>query len=299
MQFFGDHQRRSASSKGIEDGFTRLGARPDDSAEQLFGHLAPVPAGPFLERPAHARDVPDILVGGEACRRILRAENPRVVRKPPLGMCTRIGIDELPCRRNPNGIRVEREEPGVFDEVEQMRVTAAEFLFAVHAERVIPDHPTAAEQPQFTLEEQLQFGGEVIANRQPERAGRFKRVYQRLAPLPGPGEVLVRRQTIFVHVVGVADIEWWIRKGQINRPRSNGGHPGDAVGVIEFIQLRRSPFPVAHGAQINLSAMAASTSPRPSDSGGIFPLGNGGSGRPRFLGRAGRNSKKRPPPSGD
>src|SRR5438132_515293 len=53
-QFLGNDQRRAAASKRIQYHFPRVGRNADDAAQQLFGHLAAVPAGPLLEGAAHA-----------------------------------------------------------------------------------------------------------------------------------------------------------------------------------------------------------------------------------------------------
>ncbi len=56
----------------------------------------------------------------------------------------------------------------VFHKVKQVRVRAGELVRAVHAKRVIPNHPTAAVKAS-ALSLQLELGGILVANRQPER----------------------------------------------------------------------------------------------------------------------------------
>src|SRR5947209_4780766 len=46
----GDGQGRAAAGERVEHEVSGAGAGPDDPAEELFGHLAAVPAGPLLER---------------------------------------------------------------------------------------------------------------------------------------------------------------------------------------------------------------------------------------------------------
>src|SRR5438105_15472536 len=127
--------------------------------------------------------MPDAFFGGKTFRRVLRAEDPRVIGQAPLRVRARVCVDELACRRHANAIAIECEILGVFDEVEQVCVAATELPFAVYAERVIPDHPAPAVESQLALEDHLQLGGEVVADSEPEGAGRLERVDQRLAPL--------------------------------------------------------------------------------------------------------------------
>src|SRR5689334_12779465 len=111
-----------------------------------------MPTRALFEGSADPREVPDVFFRREAASRVLRAKNPRVVRQPTAGVGARVGVDELPRRRHADGLAVEGEFLRILNEVEQMCVTAGEFIFAVDPERVIPDDPTATEQSQFTLE---------------------------------------------------------------------------------------------------------------------------------------------------
>src|SRR5580658_2474111 len=102
--------------------------------------------------------MPDIFVILEALWRILRAQYPCVIRQATAGGGALVGIDELARRGNEDGVAVEGEIAGILDEMKEMGVAAAEFRFAIHAEGVIPDDPTAADQIEFALENELEFG---------------------------------------------------------------------------------------------------------------------------------------------
>ena len=64
----------------------------------------------------------------------------------PVGVRPAVAVDQLPGRGHADRLGVERELLRVLDEVEQVGVRAAELVLAVHAERVVPDDPTAAGQ---------------------------------------------------------------------------------------------------------------------------------------------------------
>src|SRR5579871_4795919 len=128
-----------------------------------------MPAGTLLEGAAHAREVPDVFFGRETPSQILRAENPCVVGKPAAFFGPRVGVDKLPRRWNLDGVGIERERLQVLDEMKQVRVATTELFRAVDAESVVPDHPAAAAKAQV-LKRDLQFGREIIADRQPERS---------------------------------------------------------------------------------------------------------------------------------
>ena len=174
--------------------------------------------GPVLERAAHPWFVPHVFVHLKSFRQILGPENPSVVGQAALCVGPRIAVDQLPGRWNANRIDVEREFLWILHEMEKMRMAAAEFLLAVHAEGVVPDHPTAADQAQFALEDQLQFRCKIIPNRQPEGAGGLQSAHQSPTPFPGPIQVMLGLQAILVNVVFVTNIKRRIREGEVNAP---------------------------------------------------------------------------------
>ena len=57
-----DGQCRRTAGERIENGVPFIRAELDDAAEELFGHLAAVPAGAFLEGAADAGEVPGVFV---------------------------------------------------------------------------------------------------------------------------------------------------------------------------------------------------------------------------------------------
>ena len=89
--------RRPASCRCRQTGPARLrpvAAGSDDPTQQLFGHLATVKPGPFLERSRHSREIPRILA---------TAENPRAGPADAGSTCRRAdGPSDWPaCRRRP------------------------------------------------------------------------------------------------------------------------------------------------------------------------------------------------------
>ena len=194
---------------------------------------------PLLERPAHPRKIPHVLLRLKCRRRILWPQNPRVVRQPPRRVRPRIGIHQLPRRRHPDRIRIERERLRILDEMKNVRVAARKLRLAVHAERVVPDHPAPAAQPQLPLKEHLQLRRKIIPDRQPERPRRLERRHQRRPPLLRPLQILIRRHPVFIHVIVIPNIERRIRKRQVDRPRRQLPHPLDAIPVIQTIKIER------------------------------------------------------------
>ena len=97
-----------------------------------------------------------------------------------------------------------------------MGVAAAEFLGAVDAERVIPDHPAPAGEVELFLKEQLQLGGIRVAYRQPKRARRFQDTNDLAAPAFRPSQVLLGVVPVFVDVVIVPDVERGVSEDEIH-----------------------------------------------------------------------------------
>ena len=139
--------------KGVEDELAGVRAGADDAAEELLGHLAAVEAGALLEGAGDAGEVPDVLVGAEAVDDVLRADEPGIVREPAGRIRAGVAVDELAGRGDADLVVVERAVLRVLDEVEEMRVRAAELIFAVHAEGVVPDDPAPASEADLLAEE--------------------------------------------------------------------------------------------------------------------------------------------------
>src|SRR5438445_4352227 len=160
-----------------------------------------MPPCPLLKGATDSREVPDVLSGCKTIVGVLWPQNPRVIRKPAFGVCSRIGIHHLARRRNTNGRRVESELLGVFDKMKEVSVAAAEFVLAVDAKSVIPDDPTAAEESEVPLENELHFGRQLVPNCQPERPGGLERSDQCFTPVFGPAQIFICRAAVFVYVV--------------------------------------------------------------------------------------------------
>src|SRR5438552_17391814 len=99
-----------------------------------------------------------------------------------------------------------------------MCVAAAEFLGAMDAKSVVPDHPAAASEAKFLLKNQFQLRGVLIADRQPEGTGRLQDAVNLPAPLVRPIQVLVRTGAVVIYVIIIADVERRIGEGEIDRP---------------------------------------------------------------------------------
>lgn len=136
-------------------------------------------------------------------------------RRPPSRVCRRV---QLPCRRDQDCIAIEGELFAVFyGEVEDMRVRATEFEFAVHAERVVPDHPTAAVKTDF-LAEDFQFGGVIVTDGQLKVPVGLEDSMDCRDPLARPVEVCLGILFVPVDIVFVSDVERRIGESQIDAP---------------------------------------------------------------------------------
>ena len=151
---------------------------------KLLGHLAAVEAGPLLERAGHAGKYQvssaDVKQSARSCGRSTHVSSGR----RPAGWRGR--RRRRSCRaegmRFSSSLAAKRELLRIFDKIKQVGVRAAELVFAIHAERVIPDHP-AAQMEADLLAGDLQLGGILIADRQPERARRLERAMHRRDPV--------------------------------------------------------------------------------------------------------------------
>ena len=144
VQLFCGDQSGAASSEGIEDNVS------------LFEHaliMRPrINSGIWHPcQPVRSLNVPqtrgtcqvsssELKLSGTSCGRksMCRPEAGR-------GNQRQVAIYELPCRRHADLFSVERAVLWVFHKMEQMRVTAGEFGFAVHTKRVVPNDPASAD----------------------------------------------------------------------------------------------------------------------------------------------------------
>ena len=76
-------------------------------------------------------------------------QDERIIGQATAAGRARIVVDQLSCRRDLNGVRVERKLRFIADEVKQVRMGASELHRAVHTKRVVPAHPTAAVEPKL------------------------------------------------------------------------------------------------------------------------------------------------------
>ena len=224
--------------KGSRTVVAGVRAAADDPAQKLFGHLAAVPAGAFLEGAADPRHVPGVALGGEAVLNVLRAENPGVVGKTAFGVGPGVEVDQLPRRGNADGLVVESKTFGVLHEIKQVGMTAAELPGAVDPKRIVPDHPVSQRQPELAVEEDLHLGGILVADRQPERAVGLECTDDLATPRPGPVEVGLRFKTVVVDIVIIADVERGIGENQIDRSRRNPWEQLQAVSRVQSIELQ-------------------------------------------------------------
>jgi len=93
IKLLGDGECSATAGERVEDDFTGIRASADDSAQDLLGHLAAVPASALFERTTDARDVPAVAFGSKAVRDILWAEDPGVIQYPSLRIGTRVKVD--------------------------------------------------------------------------------------------------------------------------------------------------------------------------------------------------------------
>ena len=217
-----------------------MAARTDDPPQQLFGHLAAVPAGPLVESAAHTREVPGVFVGVEAIGKVLRSQDPGVVGQPSLGISPLVAVNQLPRRRHSKCgvVGVEGELVRVLGHVEQMGVGAAELVFAVDPESVVPDDPTAAGQSVLLLQHDLQLGRVLVSDGQPEGAVGLEHADDLGGPFTAPGQVSLAFQGVLIDVVVVPDVKRRVGERQIDRPVVDLFQPGDAVLVVDRVRSK-------------------------------------------------------------
>ena len=155
----------------------------------------------------------------------------------PGGIRPPIAIDQLPGRGDADRVDVEGEVLRVFYHVEQVGVRAAELLFAVHAEGVIPHDPTTADEPVLLLQHDFQLGRVFVADGQPEGAVRLEHADHFGGPLAAPVQVFFAFQAIVVRIVLVADVEGRVGKSQIDQSVVDLPHSRHAIAVVEHVEL--------------------------------------------------------------
>ena len=200
--------------------------------------MAAMPTGAFFECAADSREVPDVFVGGEIFGDVLRTEYPGVIRQAAFGMGAGVGVNELPSRWDADGIDIKREIARIFNEVKKMRVATGEFLFAMNAECVIPDHPAAATETKL-LGDYFQFGGIFVADGEPESAVGAERAMDAGHPLARPIQIMVVRLTVVVNVVFVADVERRIGERQMHAAGLQLRQQLDAIALMNPIGFQR------------------------------------------------------------
>src|SRR5437870_1113872 len=120
--------------------------------------------------------------------------------------------------------------------MKQVRMAAAELLRTVHPERVVPDDPAPAAEPQVS-EGHLQFSREIVPDRQPEGAARLQDAMDFLAPFSAPCQVVVGILAVVINVVIIADVEGWVGKDQVNAARLDLGESLKAIALKQGIRF--------------------------------------------------------------
>ena len=201
-----------------------------------------MPARSLLERAADPREVPGVFRRAEAVGQVLRTQHPGVVGEPARRVGPLVTVDEFAGGRHADRVGVERERRRIANEVKQVDVRPAEFLLAVDAERVIPDDPTAAGEPEFPRGDHLQFRGVFVADRQPKRAVGPQHADDFPHPLLRPVEVGVGRKTVVIGIVVVADVERRVGERQMHAARGHPRHQIKAVAPVHCIDRKRLAF---------------------------------------------------------
>src|SRR5262249_19428996 len=77
----------------------------------------------------------------------------------------------------------------------------------------------------------------LVADREPERAGRLENAMHGRPPAARPVEVFVGLATIVVGIVFVADVEGRIGEGEVHRPGLQPAEAFDAIALVEVIPV--------------------------------------------------------------
>lgn len=195
----------------------------------------------FLEGAADPAEVPGIFIRLETVGQILWTQDPRIVRQPAVRIGADIGINRLAGRWHADRRAVEREVLRVLHEVEKVGMAAAELLRTVDPKSVVPDHPAAASEPQFPLEDELEVSRVIVSNCQPIRTRRLQNPMDGSPPCAAPLQVLFCIATIIVDVIVIANVERRIGKHQVNAAWLEPPEPGNAIPFIKLIRFHFRP----------------------------------------------------------
>ncbi len=95
-------------------------------------------------------------------------------------------------------------------------------------------------QAQLSRAQDLEVGGILIADRQPEGPGRLQHPDHALDPHARPGDVVVARPAVVVDVIVVANIERGVGEGQVDGFLGKACQPLDAVCIMYLVELHVS-----------------------------------------------------------
>src|SRR5205823_3504449 len=85
----------------------------------------------------------------------------------------------------------------------------------------------------------LQLGGELVANRQPERAGGLEDPRDLAAPGEAPVEVGPGVAAVVVDIIIIADVEGRIGENQVDRAVPQPREQLQAIAIVEAIESQR------------------------------------------------------------
>mgnify|MGYP006879620655 CR=1 FL=1 len=126
-----------------------------------------------------------------------------------------------------------------------------EFFLAIHAKRVVPDHPTTTMKANFLCFD-FQFCSVLVTNRQPERPVVFEDAMNLGHPVTGPAQVLVVTESVIVFVVFKTDIERGISERQVDNASGNFFQSFDTVTLMNFSTQVRDAFSRDRFGQLSL-----------------------------------------------
>src|SRR3954471_16144028 len=89
------------------------------------------------------------------------------------------------------------------------------------------------------MEEDLQLGGELVADRQPERAVGLEYTNDLASPGLRPFEIRVCLAAVVVDIVIIADVERGVGENQVDGTRRNPWEQLQAVSRVQPVELQR------------------------------------------------------------
>jgi alpha-beta hydrolase superfamily lysophospholipase len=185
-EFSDHHQRGAAAAERVEDDFSGLRASADDPAQDLLGHLAAMPASALLECSADVWHIPGISFLADGTR---ISPSLKVKRLGSLTKCVATG-----------------EFPGAMD-----------------PKRIVLNHPASQRKSQLVTKQDLELGGKLVADRQPERAAWLEDTHDLTAPGQAPVKVGLGVASVVVDIVIIADVKGRVGENQVDCP---GFDPG-------------------------------------------------------------------------